>query len=348
MEAARRDWLEANAGADLPEHFEDSLKLVIAEVRDGSAQVVLEREVADGNDTYSDFWDDARDDVARQLSALLDQTEPISEAPLFELREFRTLGSSLERGDSLQVINYSRGPNPRPTTPVAITAEQVENTLPIRAKESDRERRKQRKKLHLDQRYIAGRLVALDADRKTFKLRSLHFGDLNGVYSNDEMTADLRAVLNTSAKAPVVRLGADVQFRDGEAWRIRNVSTVELLEIDGQPWSRKFVELASLGPDWDGERPGAEMISFAALDAARDLVSRIVAAGRERPGIFPTEEGGVSLEWATALRVASIEILPDASSYELYLLPEGETSGTHSEASDINEAFAFAHEVTEA
>lgn len=346
IEAAKREWQEAHPDEELPEDFAASLKLVITDVTNGSAQVLLEREVSQ-SDPYESLFYDARDEVSRELSALLDVTESITSAPLFERKDFRTLGSSLRPGDSLQLISYSRERDPKPQDSVAVSAEQIIEQFPKRVKESDRERRRRAKEnLYLADQTVAGRLVALDADRKSFKLRSLHYGDLAGLYTDDDLTADLRAVLNTSAKAPVIRLRADVQFKNGEAWRIRNASNVELLEIDGQPWSRKLIELASLGPDWDGEHPGASMISFASLDAARDLVLQLVEAGNERPGIFPTEEGGVSLEWASAQSVASIEISADATVFELYHLPEGQKSGVYEEASSITDAVRFAREVT--
>jgi hypothetical protein len=345
VEAARREWVSAHPDEEVPEDFTSSLKLVITKVEDGSAQVLLEREAPE-TDAYRGLFDDARDEVLRELSALLDTTEPITAAPLFEQKDFRALGSSLQPGDSIRISSVTPD-GARATNSVAVTETQVVETFPGRVKESNRERsRRAKENLYLKEQTIAGRLVALNAERKTFALRSLHYGELNGAYTKDEFTADLKAVLNSSARAPVIRLRADLQFRDGVAWRIRGASDVELLEVDGQPWTRKLVELASLGPDWDGEFPGASMISFASLDAARELVLQLVQAGGDRPGIFPTEEGGISLEWANSASVASIEVSPDATSFEFFRLPAGETEGIHREGSTMTEALNFAREVS--
>lgn len=343
LAAARRAWEEEHPGEEVPEGFDDSLKLVIARVEDGSAQVLLEREV-DAPTDYDEAFEDAGAEVLRELEALLDADRPVSDAPLFQLKDFQAFGSSLDQGEMIQITSTERATQQR--VEVSLSAEEVADNLSKRRNEYKRERRLERRKaLHRDQRAIAGRLIALDADRRSFRLQSLHYGDIDGRYEDADLTAALKNVLNTSAKAPVVRLSADVQFRGKTPWRIKDVTDVEFLEVDGQPWSRKLIELASLGPDWDGEMPGAEMISFAALDAARDIVMRVVTADKIRPAIFPTEEGGVSLEWVSAGSVASIEIRPDAGRFEFHRLRQGEDVGTHSESSDILGAFAFAEEV---
>lgn len=344
LAAARQAWLDEHPDEDVPEGFDDSLKLVITKVENGSAQLLLERDV-DAPTEYDQTFEDAGAEVLRELEALLDTNRPVSDAPLFQLKDFQTFGSSLDPGEKIQITSTARATQQR--VEVSLSAEEVSEDIQERVREYTRDRRRERRNaLILDQRAIAGRLIALDADRRSFRLQSLHFGEIDGRYDDVDLTAALKNVLNTSAKAPVVRLSADLQFRGTTPWRIKNVTDVEFLEIDGQPWSRKLIELASLGPDWDGEMPGAEMISFAALDAARDIVMHVVTAGGTCPAIFPTEEGGISLEWVIAGSVASIEINPDADHFEFHRLRQGDDVGSHAESSDMPGAFAFAEEVS--
>lgn len=341
LAAARREWLDDNPGAEIPEDFDENLGLVIAAVEPGSAQILLERPVVATD--FDIYYERGRDEFERELSTLLDPTESVNQAPLFELKEFQAFGKSLVSGDAIQVTSYTKDASPKTT--ISLTeVSRVENFIP-RQKELKKELRKRRAaKRHAEERAVAGRLTELNPDKGSFTIQTLHFGDLTGWYTDSDITDDLKRVLESSAKAPVVRVRGDLQFRNNEVTRIRNVSEVQLLEIDGQPWSRKLVELASLGPDWDGDAPGAEMISFAALDAARDLMLQFAQRDVPRPSMSPIEDGGVMLEWSSSDVVATIEISPDAE-FLLFLLPAGTNESTEEDTTDITRAAEFGFEV---
>ena len=336
LAAARREWLEDNPGAEVPDGFDNELGLVIAAVEPGSAQILLERPITTNFDAY---YERGRDEFERELSTVLDATESINDAPLFELKDFQAFGASLLAGDAIQVTSFTEDAQPRST--ISLSEVTRADVFVPRQKELQKELRKRRAaKRHAEDRALAGRLTELNADRGSFTIQTLHYGDLTGWYTDAEITEDLKRVLDTSSKAPVIRVRGDLQFRDNEVTRLRNVTEVQLLEIDGQPWSRKIVELAMLGPDWDGEAAGAEMITFPALEAARDLMLKFADADVPRPGIFPTEEGGVSLEWASSEAVANIEIGPDAA-FILFHLPEGTNVGTEESTADFTRAAEF-------
>lgn len=340
LEAARREWLEAHPDRELPEGFDAALGLVITDVEDGSAQVLLERpSIAD----LDEYFERGRDDFEQNLTAIFDLDESVTEAPLFGLKDFQAFGTSLINGDAIEVTSYTRDARPASTT--SFTKEELSDVIAPRQKElkrvNDRLRRQAR---HVEDRAVAGRLVELNPEKRSFQLDTLHYQVITGWYKNSDITEDLRNVLNASTKAPVVRVRGDLQFRGGKVWRLWDATEVELLEIDGHPWSRKLVELASLTPDWDGEVPGAEMISFTALDAARDLMLRFSEAEVARPSIFPTEDGGVSLEWASSTSVSTIEIGPDAE-FILFNLPEGSNQGTEQSTADLERAVLFGIEV---
>lgn len=97
--------------------------------------------------------------------------------------------------------------------------------------------------------------------------------------------------------------------------------------------SERLNELSNLEDGWywgDGLAPTA-----AAINASRDLVN-ILPKQLEDPGIFPTPDGGVLIEWAALreTRLDSIDILPDGS-FELWVFDEPNlplTTGTASEA----------------
>jgi len=346
LEAARREWRDAHPDEDLPANFDASFGLVIAKVEEGSADVVLERPSIADLDAY---FERGRDDFERELLAVLDPTGPVTRAPLFVLPEFQDFGASLGDGEGLQVRPYNKTLSPRVA---AITRAEREGVLARRREELAPEIEMVAPEIELPMQgvrrpqigAVAGRLSELSPDNRSFHIKTLHYGVLKGFYKRVDLTEDLKAVLDNTSKAPVVRIKGQLQFPEGRRPRIWDADDVELLEIDGQPWSRKLVELASLGPDWDGEAPGAEMISFPALDATRDLMLQFAEAGKPLPSIFGTEEGGVSLEWSSKESVATIEIGSEAE-FVLYHLPEGSENGSEEETLDFGRALAFGIEV---
>jgi hypothetical protein len=83
-------------------------------------------------------------------------------------------------------------------------------------------------------------------------------------------------------------------------------------------------ELSSLGPDWiDGALP----VSDTSVTTARILLER---TGLPPPRIFPTPEGGVSLEWLDDTQDLSAEIDSEGRVYiHCYYLSTRESSEAH-------------------
>ena len=174
----------------------------------------------------------------------------------------------------------------------------------------------------------------MNADRKNFDIDTLHYGKVHGNYKDAGMTANLRAVLESSAQAPLVRVTGRMSWRDGRVYRILSVDDLELLEVETEPWSRRVVELASLPPGWHPEVDHSPVISFVAIDAARELM-REVEGLPPAPGIFPREDGGIIVEWSTPQRVISLEISPEPYFF-LFHLDVATEEATETETQDIS------------
>lgn len=79
--------------------------------------------------------------------------------------------------------------------------------------------------------------------------------------------------------------------------------------------------LLTLKPGWyDGDQ--GDSVSSTAADIARELVAFAEKNDRQLPNIYPTIEGGLSLEWNSPERVVTIEILNDGT-FD-YTLVEGD------------------------
>ena len=83
-----------------------------------------------------------------------------------------------------------------------------------------------------------------------------------------------------------------------------------------------------------------------AIAAVLKLLNGIAEELLPVPGIFPTAKGGISLEWANAEQVVSVEIDSDldtgaGTGFNLFTLPQGEFTGTDKNTSNLKEAQQF-------
>jgi len=361
LEAARQAWFADHPGQSIPDDFDREFDLAISDVEDGSATPVMDKPAS----PYDTYYATGRDELETAFAEIIntgfevdlvqvsapDQTDEDDaavrlEPPLFQFPEriepltrlvdlpaFRAFGSSLRPDEALRLepsidhepveVTASTG-----ATVIRAFVELVERLRNPASEQPDEVR---------SDKYVstvAGRLFAMNADKKNFDMDTLHFGKVHGSYKDAEMTTNLRAVLDSSAQAPLVRVTGRMSWRDGSLYRILSVDELELLEIETEPWSRRVVELASLPPNWHPEIDSSPVISFVAIDAARDVL-RDVEGLPPVPGIFPLEDGGVLVEWSTPERVVSLEISPDAG-FLLFHLDVATEEATETETDDIS------------
>ncbi len=310
------------------------LRLVIEKIDEGSADVLLALEQITAQ---VEVQIGARDELEATLAAAYGDEEISDDLDWDLATEIAQLGSTLTAEQSLVVEPVEDG-HPRVEITIETRKRAVEkldlaNFMLAPADEEG-------SALATVETVLSGRIVELDADRQTFRFDSSEHGEMRGRYLEDDMTPNFRAVLDSSAKAPVTRLEGLLQSRNGSPWRIRDVTSLERFDLDGQPWQDRLKVLAELSAGW-GEGADEPQISITSLDAAREILSALAVAGRTLPGVFPTEEGGVSLEWASAKAVRSIEITAEGV-FEMFSLGEGDFDGMESEARDLPTAIRFA------
>lgn len=312
----------------------EELRLVIERIDDGSADILLAIEQVT---VHIDEQIGARDQLEATLAAAYGDGE-ISEDLDWDLAaDVAELGSTLGAGQSL-VVEPIDDSHPRVEISVVTRPQAIERLtgatffLPTDVSRPSH--------LRTESTLVAGRIVELDADNQKFRFESVQYGTMNGRYKDPTMVDEFRAVLDSAARAPVTRLVGDVQWKNGAPWRIRDVQSLERFDLDGQPWQARLTALAELHPGW-GESGQEPPISLTALDAAREILSALTIAERDLPAVFPTEDGGLSIEWANARSVRSIEITADGV-FEMFVLPEGQFDGTETEVSDLPSAIQFA------
>jgi hypothetical protein len=342
-DAARIEWERENPDEDAPTGLTDGLQLVLKDIVPGSAILELERVGSIREDQASNaeelpdftaFYERGIAELERELTLVTDPGTPVLDLPLLASPAFLNLASSLEAGESVRAESIAKSSDQAVILVPSLTEATHREVVAVRGIEYRKAIEKNRVRRRTKTESLAGKLISLNAQKRTFTFDSLHYGEVNGRYKSEAITDDLKAVLQSSALAPVVRLDGTFRFLEDQLKFILGVSSVELLEIDGKSWSRRFVELAQLTPDWSGEGGGAEIISFPALDAARQILIRADERGLALPGIFPMEDGGVQLEWSSARTVFSVEIDRDVR-FTFFELRSPASESVHIESENL-------------
>lgn len=197
------------------------------------------------------------------------------------------------------------------------------------------------------QQKLVGQFTELDAGRKSFKFKEISTDNVYQGYSGspDDMPK-IKKLLNSPDKAEVARITCDMKIQNNwNHWQISGIQDISPFHIEPDSvGASRIIQIASLGRNWnDGDEPA---ISDLAIAAALELLEGIAEKSLPVPGISPTEEGGISLEWANAEQVVSVEIDSDlganaSTGFNLFILPQGEFTGTDEDTANLKEAQRF-------
>lgn len=200
------------------------------------------------------------------------------------------------------------------------------------------------------QQKLVGQFTELDAGEKSFKFKEISKDIVyQGYYGNPDDMPKIKESLNSPDKAEVVRITCDMRIRKNwKQWHISGIQDISPFHIEPDSvGASRIIQIASLGRNWnDGDEPA---ISDVAIDVALKLLEGIAEKSLPVPGIFPTEEGGISLEWADAEQVVSVEIDSDldanaGTGFNLFSLPQGKFTSTDEDTGNLKEAQRFIEE----
>ncbi|WP_336649093.1 hypothetical protein [Microbacterium sp. MMO-10] len=343
--AAEAEWLQAHPGEQLPDDFSESVSLTIERIDKGSADVFLAFEQ---HQVYVEYQVEAQD-AADAIIVAAYSDAPIPDLPSLTTKqdvEFRevvaSIGSTLVEGQSIEFY-----PDGTDSSPVSITIETHKDAVVRLSGIEDflvePAPSEQKPGLEVAEESLVGRVTALDADRMRFTLTLADGEEVHGFYKNlPGLLEDFRKLVNSTAEGPLTRITGDLQTRGTKLFRFWETSSVEQVEFDDTAWGARLREFTALRAGWDGG--SALQISATALDAAQKLLQGVDRAQLQAPGVFPTDEGGVLIEWSSPAGIRSIEILADGG-FELFVLLQGQQSGEHSETNDVAKAIAFAEAI---
>jgi hypothetical protein len=338
--AAAAEWRRKHPGEELPVDFAQGLALTIERIEEGSADVFLAYEQ---QQTYVHYQSEAQEAADSFLVAAYSDS-PLPSLPALDRAGdelFRNalalFGSSLESDQSIEF--YPGSPD---SMPVVISQETRGAAIERLSRIEDfllvDEHAAESGGLRKAQESVVGHVTAIDADRKRFDVVLEDGAHLHGFYKSDLLLEDFRAVVHEAAKGPLTRIQGDLQTRNGTVWRFWHATSIEQVQFDDTGWGRRLTEFAGLRPGWDGH--DAAQISSVALDGAQAVLRQVEQAGLDRPGVFPTEDGGVLAEWVSKSGVLSFEVDPEGA-FEMFRLRQGEQGGEHAAATSAVDAFRF-------
>jgi hypothetical protein len=339
---ARAEWQAQHSGIAVPAGFDDELSLTIERIEPGSADVFLAFEQRQVSEAHQAQAQDALDLV---IAAAYSGAElpPLPETIEQDVRDrIVQFGNTLEEHQSISIYLGDPDADHAPVSIDRETRKQVIDRFALEdylALPTDVPAPGLNKQVES----VIGRITEVDAEKATFRFESLRYGKLIGHYKlESEMIRNIRAVIDSAAEAPVLRIEGELQYRNGIPWRFTTTELIEEFAAGTEAWAARLIDLAQLQAGW-GEDGSGKVIAFTALDAANKIMNSLAKASRYLPAMFATEEGGVVLEWASGTLVRSIETTPDAV-FELFVKSAG-SPGSLKMTSNLGEALDFASDI---
>ncbi|MET8607057.1 hypothetical protein ABZV92_26315 [Streptomyces rubiginosohelvolus] len=279
----------------VPRGFASSFSLRLSDIQRGSVIPVLERTAVDVDALFDDsdagIFEEARMVIQDALRSIQKGSGIPRNFPPHALREFSSFGRTLR---DEEFIEFDSG-----------TPDSVIYSQSVRRKIQEQARLERFEIETL----VLGQITGVSADRGTFEFR-LTRGDKSilGRFSSDDIVADLRQYLDRSTMAPTVAISAvAIQSMDEEIIEIQDVLSIEpVLPAD---WSDRLSELHDLDAGWlDGV---GQQVSRKVLREVESLLLEFLDAQVQRPYIYPTEEGGVQLEWPYSAGEVALTVTAD-------------------------------------
>lgn len=279
----------------VPRGFSSSFSLRLSDIRRGSVIPVLERTATNNDGLFDEedagIFDEARIIIQNALRSIQSGSGIPRNFPPQALREFSTFGRSLHDDE---FIEFDSG-----TPDAAIYSQSIRHLIQEQA-------RLERFEIET---LVYGQVVGVSADKGIFDFRLTPSEKvIPGRFSSDDVVADLKPYLDPSTMAPTVAINAvAIQSMNEEIIEIQDLLSIEPLLPTA--WADRLAELHDLESGWlDGI---GQQVSRKVLREVESLLLKFLDEQVERPYIYPTEEGGVQLEWPYTAGEVTLTVTAD-------------------------------------
>jgi hypothetical protein len=226
-----------------------------------------------------DYAERARQLIEGAFAGLADEGKLPEEFPGELVSDFALMGSSLKQGESLTWAKTRRFAKRSRAVLTPSTTEPIRVLVP-----PDRP----------TEELLNAYVVGVCSDPLEFNYKFDGGGQTRrGSFTRPEVFHSLREVCGFANRTPLVALSV---LRTPDSPR----KVVDVLNVEAllpSEWAARLEALAALERGWlDGQ---GLPISKDAIQTAESLLFKILDAQLPRPGVFPTREGGVQMEWAS-------------------------------------------------
>lgn len=312
----------------VPQGFDKAISFSLIEVEDGSAQpiIALDNEIVQQSlPNIGDGMSEIVERAFEQIAKIYDDTDKDkfpSALPLDAIRAFSKFGAGIQDSEYIELSGTSGADGK------------------VVCLDTFR-----RKKLltHVRETYSTdfediGILTAIDISHNTIHVNTDRYGEIRLPLDSTTMPAvHFDGSLNTLVEFSIsIELDANDSFQ-----AVNSVHSVDLIrpyDEDVRKCVTRLQSLAQVKRGWLGDDHGEQLVHLAGIRATQLVFMRAKLAGLFK--IYPTEDGGVSVEFDKDGWSFAVEILPDGTL-------EIDGSSESGESFDVQEFNGFSSEFFE-
>lgn len=315
-------WVFRQKKADrrrLPRGFAESIHLRLTGVRAGSAIAAISLEARDGElphlgHIYLPYLEEARDLIVGDIAKANDNASPSFELPPEFLSYFDRLGRSLRNDERIEFQSKEGKPVPltRQVRAKLLSASSI--------------------RLISEAVSLRGSLHEVDQDKLTFQMTLINGQKVPGVIAEELLESFLEGFNGYRDGLRVSIEGVGRYERSPKRLKvIESVERVSLLDELDVP--ARLDELRLLKDGWldgRGRAPSTEDLDWLAATFQREFYDDLAL-----PYVYPTEDGGVRLEWELGSLDVSVDINLRSKSGTLHAL-DRDTDQDRAEVLDLH------------
>lgn len=303
----------------VPRGFDKSISFSLKDIKEGSAIPVfeLDREAAQQNlPNFGDGMEEIVNRAYQRVAKIFDDAGQGSfpqALPLDAIHALTKLGANIQDDEKIEFCETTGADG----NVVSLDAFRRKNLL-TRVRET-----------YTFEFESVGTLTGVDASHNTIQVQTEEYGELRLSLDGVSMPAEqFDGNLHTLVEFSLsIALDAHDDLKAIE--EVHSVDLVRPYDEDVMRCVTRLQELAKIEKGWLGDQHGEQLVHLAGMRATQIIFMRANLAKLFR--IFPTEDGGISLEFEKDGWSFAVEVMPDGSL---------EIDGS-SEADDVYEAKSF-------
>lgn len=329
VEAAKVEYLRNHVGRKrVPKGFERSMELKLTSIKRGSVQLDVDLDKPEDSPLHSNqegYFLRARDQLLATLQEA-EKDELVAYPTLSKgmLSQFDKFAKSILDDEEIHLVNPSGNVNGGVSAKFSIAiARRLKNAAPTDGETTQ-------------QIQIRGSIPELDQASMKLQILPVNGSIIEAYFAADHLDSALK-VFNG------YRRGCQADFhgigRVNSAGRVVEITSLSQLNIIDIPSdiSLQLDDIRALKHGWlDGE---GRAPSHSGIDWIESRMHRYLTADFPRPYLYPTEAGGVQLEWSIESNEISIEVNLESHSgvwHQLNLQPQLNTLSSDERERELN------------